>query len=190
MAERYAEALREATALKRKGDLAGAVSKIDEALRHAEVGNATIPPALRKRIFYLILAKRLDEAMTDALRLIEQSPAEVRWAPELIGTAYSFAYGERARVLLAMGRRHESFLDCVRALWYWQHAMTLQDRTKSEHTPASAAESLVEHVDSCGLSLTSNTVRRLVKLGLQDPAPDAMVSRFRMVLGEAGDASV
>jgi hypothetical protein len=95
----------------------------------------------------------------------------------LVGACYSVAYQERAKVRSAMGEARESFRDYVRAIWWWQSAMRLQDREK-EHTPKRAADRLAEHAQDLSIVLTRAQVVDCTERGLALSTPEAMVELF------------
>ncbi len=175
------DTVKRATALKRAGDLDGAIALLHTTIEEMPLGQQLRPPMYRKVIGYLIAAGRLEEARVDANRMIEEAPREATGRPEMMGTCYNAAYRERARVHLATGKSLDAFLDSVRASWFWQHAMRLQGRDRDEHTPESAVDGLEEALETCGLDLPKTRLRSLTIEGLQTKSPEGMVQLF---LGE------
>ncbi len=180
--ESYDELLKKATALKRQGDIDGALAQIDKAISVASVGDRGRPQAQKKRIYYLLLSKRQEEALKTAGQIIAEAPNEAQ-SRALVGTCYFFGYEQRARVLFSMKKFVESFLDHVRAVWHWQDAMSIQGRTSDEHTPEKAAETLRQEAMRCKISIHDPDVFMGAAMdGLDDPDPELMVDRFRPLL--------
>src|SRR5690349_2502746 len=159
----YEASLKKATALKKAGDLPGAVRLIDEALQCSEPGTGSRPAAWKKRINYLLLDRRVDEAMLSVEHLIREAEAEARGDSALVGTAHSFAYRERARVLVAKGDPQTAFMDFLRASWHWQEAMVEQGRDASEFPPEVVADTLFEAAETCGYKIDHEALVVLVR---------------------------
>ena len=179
----YGELLKKATALKRQGDMDGALLQIDRAISLASVGDRGRPQAQKKRIYYLLLDKQKKEALMTADQIIAEAPNEAQNRRAFVGTCYFFGYQQRARVLFSMKKFVESFLDHVRATWHWQDAMTVQERTHDEHTPKRAAETLHQEAMRCKIPIhDSGAFMEAAIDGLGDPNPESMVDRFRPLL--------
>ncbi len=178
----YEDLLKRATALKRASDLRGAVAAIDEALSNAVLGNGSRPQAWKKRIYYLVLDGRVDEAMHSAEQLIAEAQGEARGDNVLVGTAYSFAFQERAVVHLAFGRACEAFSDFLRASWHWQQAMILQNRAETEFPPYVVAESLMEAAEQCGYPVEQSDLELLIAKYIAEPERELFVSRGLMLI--------
>lgn len=176
----YNGLLKKATALKRQGDIDGALLQIDKAISLASVGGRGRPQAQKKLIYYLLLAKRKEEALKIADQIIAEAPDEAQNHRAFVGTCYFFGYGQRARVLFSMKRFEESFLDHVRATWHWQDAMSVQGRTLDEHTPEKAAKILYQDAMRCKILVHDlDAFMRVATEGLNDSNPESMVDRFR-----------
>lgn len=173
----YGQSLKRATALKRAGDIQGAVQAIDEALAQALPGTAARPSAWKKRIFYLLHAGHGDAAMASAERLINEAEREADGDAALVGTAYSFAFQERARVYNAIGDPRSALTDFLRASWHWQQAMVLQGRAESEFPPDRVAESLLEAVEACGYESDLSTLEELIQKHIGSPDVELFVSQ-------------
>ena len=74
----YGELLKKATALKRQGDMDRALLQIDKAISLASVDGRERPQAQKKLIYYLLLAKRKEEALKIADQIIAEAPDEAQ----------------------------------------------------------------------------------------------------------------
>ncbi len=81
----YAEYLKKATALKRQGDMAGAIEAIDQALDLCSPGDSGAPQALKKKIAYLIAADRKQEALVSAEVLVGRAEEGAMGMEQLVG---------------------------------------------------------------------------------------------------------
>ena len=179
----YDGLLKKATALKRQGDIDGALLQIDKAISLASVGGRERPQAQKKLIYYLLLSKRKEEALKIADQIIAEAPDEAQNHRALIGTCYSFGYQQRARVLFSKKMFVDSFLDHVRAIWHWQDAMSVQGRTLDEHTPEKAAKILHQDAMRCKILVHDLDVfMRVATEGLNDSNPESMVDRLRSLV--------
>lgn len=173
----FGELLKQATALKRQGDLDLAVVSIDQAIDLCPVGDTGRVQAVRKRIGYLLQVSRHAEALESAEGLVSEAQGQAAGMQFLVGACYSVAYQERAKVRSAMGEAREALRDYVRAIWWWQSAMRLQDREK-EHTPKRAADRLAEHAQDLSIVLPRTQVVDCTERGLALSTPEAMVELF------------
>lgn len=178
------ELLKQATALKREGNLDSAIASIEQALGRVGVGDSERQQAHRKRISYLILAERPDDALAAADEMLGEATDQAMGIADLVGTSYAISYRQRAKAWAAKGDSEASLMDEVRASWHWQRAMRLQGRDKREQTLKRTAKDLMEPIEGLGLPLKQKTVMDLTSAGLQDPDPEAMVERFRRALVE------
>ncbi|MDE2698250.1 MAG: hypothetical protein OXI23_05225 [Gemmatimonadota bacterium] len=179
----YSELLKQATALKRQGDIDGALLKIDRAIAMARPGDRGRPAAQKKRIYYLLSTKRTEDALKSANQIIAEAPEEAQGNKALVGTCYSYGYRERARVFLAMKNSTGAFMDYARATWHWHQAMSVQGRAKDEHTPERAADELVAELGRCGMPARDTTaLQKAVLEGLRNPDPETMVSSLHQFI--------
>ena len=155
------------------------LERIDRAIAMSSLGERTRPPAQKKRIYYLLLAERPEEALETANQIIAEAATEAGGDARFVGTCCSFGYRERARVWQAMKRFDDAFLDCIRATWYWHDAMRHQDRTNDEHTPERAAEALLGDAAKYNIPVNDpDDFKRKVINGLKDSDPQKMASWF------------
>jgi hypothetical protein len=178
----YAEYLKKATALKRQGDMAGAIEAIDQALDLCSPGDSGAPQALKKKIAYLIAADRKQEALVSAEVLVGRAEEGAMGMEQLVGAHCSIALQERVKAKAALGDSVGAFSDHVRAVWWWQQAMCLQGRVK-EHSPVRAASRLVEIVATLNGDMSQASIRAATAEGLTMGDAEQMVALFDLPPG-------
>jgi len=167
-----------------KGDLYGAIDMIDQAIARTKPGDLDRQQCLQRRIYLLVSAGRLSEALQSANQIIGDAPEQAQGDQDLAEVLLSGGYHQRAKVQAAIGEPTEAFLDSVRAEWHWHHAMALQDRL-DESPPADVANAIREAARSNRIRLEEPQVTELVLRAMDDPDPEPLLSSFRSALGSS-----